>query len=70
MPLHNAVPLIFANRQRERRVWPKPDRFLETLDRLIELYTTTNKPDEVKKWRTERAKYPAELAPMPRSGVR
>ena len=25
--------------------------------RLIELYTATNKPDEVKKWRAERAKY-------------
>ena len=35
----------------------------EALDRLIELYTATNKPDEVKKWRAERAKYP-ELAPM------
>ena len=29
------------------------------LDRLIELYTATNKPDEVKKWQAERAKYPA-----------
>jgi hypothetical protein len=31
-------------------------------DRLIELYTATKKPEEVKKWRTERAKYP-EVAP-------
>jgi tetratricopeptide (TPR) repeat protein len=29
------------------------------LDRLIELYTAMSRPDEVKKWQTERAKYPA-----------
>jgi serine/threonine-protein kinase len=28
-------------------------------DRLIEFYTATNRPDEVTKWRAERAKYPA-----------
>jgi hypothetical protein len=28
------------------------------LDRLIEFSTATNKPDETKKWREERAKYP------------
>jgi hypothetical protein len=33
-------------------------RIPEALDRLIELYTATNKPDEAKKWRAERAKYP------------
>jgi WD40 repeat protein len=33
-------------------------RLSEAVDRLIELYSATNKPDEVKKWRTERAKYP------------
>jgi WD40 repeat protein/serine/threonine protein kinase/tetratricopeptide (TPR) repeat protein len=32
-------------------------RVPEALDRLIELYTATNKPDEAKKWREERAKY-------------
>jgi hypothetical protein len=32
-------------------------RIPEALDRLIELYTATNKPTEVKKWRAERAKY-------------
>ena len=32
----------------------------ETLDRLIELYTVTDKPDKVKKWQAERAKYPSE----------
>jgi hypothetical protein len=40
-------------------------RIPEALDRLIELYTATNKPDEVKKWRAERAKHP-NAAPMPR----
>jgi hypothetical protein len=30
----------------------------EALDRLIERYPRTNKPDEAKKWRAERAKYP------------
>ena len=39
---------------------PKPRR-----DRLIELSTATNKPDEAKKWRAERAKY-KERAPPPR----
>jgi serine/threonine protein kinase len=40
-------------------------RIPEALDRLIELSTATNKPDEVKKWQAERAKYPF-IAPMPR----
>ena len=38
----------------------------DALDRLIELYTATSRPDEAKKWRAERAKYPAEVAPPPR----
>jgi hypothetical protein len=37
-------------------------RIPQALDRLIHLYTATNKPDEAKKWRAERAKYPQ--APM------
>src|SRR5262249_54872962 len=32
-------------------------------DGLIELYTALDKPDEVKKWQTERAKYDPALAP-------
>jgi hypothetical protein len=40
------------------------------LDRLIELYTATDKPDEVKKWRAERAKYPPEVAPPSHSPYR
>jgi hypothetical protein len=34
-------------------------RIPEALNRLIELYTAINKPDEAKKWRAERAKYPS-----------
>jgi hypothetical protein len=33
----------------------------EAIDRLIELYTVTNRTDEAKKWEAERAKYPAEM---------
>jgi hypothetical protein len=41
-------------------------RIPEALDRLIELYTAINKPDEAKKWQTERAKYPeAKKAAVP-----
>ncbi len=41
------------------------NRLPEAVDRLIELYTAINKPDEVKKWRAGRAKY-LEMAPLPR----
>jgi serine/threonine protein kinase len=40
-------------------------RIPEALDRLIELYSATNRLDEAKKWRAERVKYPAEPARMP-----
>jgi len=33
-------------------------RIPDALDRLIDLHTVTNRPDEVKKWQAERAKYP------------
>jgi len=47
-------------KQREKTIPPEARvRLPEALDRLIELYTATNKPDEVKKWQAERAKYPA-----------
>ena len=39
-------------------------RIPETLDRLIDLSVATNKPDDVRKWRAERAKYP-EVTPLP-----
>ena len=32
-------------------------RLPEALDRLIDLYTVTDKPDEVTKWQVERATY-------------
>jgi tetratricopeptide (TPR) repeat protein len=40
------------------------NRLPEALDRLIELYTATGRPDEAKKWQAEREKYPRR-APMP-----
>jgi hypothetical protein len=45
-----AIPLRFA-------AW-LPD----AIDRLIELETATNRPDEVKKWQIERVKYPPAAA--------
>ncbi len=36
---------------------PAATRLTEAIDRLIELYTATNKSDEVTKWRAERARY-------------
>jgi hypothetical protein len=44
---------------RKWRILVRPAlRIPEALDRLIKLYTATDKLDEVKKWRAERAKYP------------
>lgn len=58
----DAEPLLLRGyegmKSREEKM-PKGSTFNpEALDRLIELYTATNKPDEVKKWQGERAKYP------------
>jgi eukaryotic-like serine/threonine-protein kinase len=39
-------------------------RLPEAIDRLIELYKATDKPDEAKKWQAERARYP-NAAPLP-----
>jgi hypothetical protein len=60
-----AEPLLFQGyeglKAREQTI-PKHGggelRIPEALDRLIELYTAISKPDEAKKWRAERAKYP------------
>jgi len=65
-----AEPLLLKGyaglKQREYSLGPKDEpRLPEALDRLIELYTATDKPDEVKSWRAERAKYP-NVAPPPR----
>ncbi len=66
----DAQPLLLAGyegmKQREKTMPEQGKiRLPEAVDRLIELSTATNKPDEVKKWRAERAKYPKE-ALMPR----
>jgi hypothetical protein len=46
-------------RQREKTIPPQGSRHIpEALDRLIEVSRAMNKPDEEKKWRGERAKYP------------
>jgi eukaryotic-like serine/threonine-protein kinase len=51
-------------KQREQTI-PQPAkiRLPEAFDRLIDLSTATNKPDEVKKWQAERAKYPEVVPP-------
>jgi tetratricopeptide (TPR) repeat protein len=40
-------------------------RLAEALDRLIKLAEATNKPDDAKRWKDERAKLPAASAPKP-----
>ena len=46
-------------KQREKLIPPQAvTRIPEALDRLIDFSTATNKPEEVKKWQAERAKYP------------
>jgi tetratricopeptide (TPR) repeat protein len=62
-----AEPLLLKGyeglKQWEKALEPRDaPRLVEALDRLIELYTATNKPDKAKKWRAERGKYPE--APM------
>ncbi len=60
----DAEPLILKGyegmKEREKSI-PKSGgankRISQALDGLIELYTATNKPEEVKKWQAERAKY-------------
>ena len=65
-----AEPLLLKGynglRQREKTIPPQGlVRLPEALDRLVEFSAATDRPDDVKKWRAERAKYP-EAAPMPR----
>ena len=57
----DAEPLLLAGyegmKQREKTIPPQGrPRLPEAIDRLIELYTATNKPDETKKWQTEKDK--------------
>jgi tetratricopeptide (TPR) repeat protein len=61
----DAEPLLVKGyesmKAREMTIPPAGNtRIPEALDRLIELYTATNKPAEAKKSRDLRAKYPAE----------
>jgi tetratricopeptide (TPR) repeat protein len=66
-----AEPLLLQGyegmKRREKTIPPEGRvRLPEALDRLIDFYSVTNKPDEVKKCRAERARYPeAEAAPKP-----
>jgi hypothetical protein len=59
----DAEPLLLKGyegmKQQENKI-PKEskDRLTQAIDRLIELYTATNKPDEAKRWQAERANYP------------
>jgi len=67
----DAEPLLLkcyeGMKQREKAIPSQgATRIPEALDRLIELYTATNKPDEATKWQAERADYTEEVAPMPR----
>ncbi|MFO0876195.1 MAG: serine/threonine-protein kinase [Gemmataceae bacterium] len=55
--------LVGAMDEMKKRAWRlmlEPNRrplILAAIDRLIQLYTATSRPDEVKKWQAERAKY-------------
>ena len=66
----DAEPLLLKGyeglKAREKTIPPLGrDRLLEAADRLVELYTATNKPDEVKKWQEVKAKLPKPEAPKP-----
>ena len=69
----DAGPLLLKGyegmKAREKTIPPQGNtRLPEALDRLVGLYTATDKPDEAKTWRAERAKYPTpkEVVPPPR----
>jgi tetratricopeptide (TPR) repeat protein len=69
-----AEPLLLAGyqgmKQRETTIPLQGKvRLPEALDRLIELYTATNQPDQVTQWRAEQAKY-REILPLPRGEVK
>lgn len=58
-----AEPLLIKGyegmKQREGKIPPQSKiRLSEALDHLIQLYSETNKPDEVKKWQAEKDKLP------------
>ena len=50
--------------QRGKTIPPQAcTRIFGALDRLIEVSTATNKPDDVKKWQAERARCPNPVPP-------
>ncbi len=58
----DAEPLLLHGyeglKQREKSIPPQAtNRLHEALERLIELYTAANKPDDAKKWQAEWARY-------------
>jgi tetratricopeptide (TPR) repeat protein len=64
-----AEPLLLKGyegmKKREKTIPPqRVTHISEALDRLIEFSTATNKPDEAKKWRGERANYPQANKPV------
>jgi tetratricopeptide (TPR) repeat protein len=65
----DAEPLLLKGyagmKQREEKIPPQAKiRLVQAADQLIELYTVTQKPDEVKKWQEVKAKV-AKPAPRP-----
>jgi hypothetical protein len=52
---------------REKQIPQGMTRLTEAIDRLIEFYTATNKPDKVTKYKDLRSKYPRETLPPPRA---
>jgi non-specific serine/threonine protein kinase/serine/threonine-protein kinase len=66
-----AEPLLLAGyegmKEREAKIpAPGKPRLPEAADRLVELYTALDKPEETTRWRAARAKYDPEPAPPPR----
>jgi serine/threonine protein kinase/tetratricopeptide (TPR) repeat protein len=59
----DAEPMLLKGyeemKRREDKVPKNNPRIPEAIDRLIELYTATDKPAEAAKWQAERQKYPA-----------
>ena len=54
-------------KQREKAIpSPSATSLPEALDRLIELETATNRPDELRKWQADRARYPGGEPPPPK----
>ena len=64
-----AEPLLLSGYEGMKKLLEHEDPLLrarripEALDWIIDLYTAINKPDELKKWRVERAEYPAAKPP-------